>query len=353
MNSRHLLFAAASAVAALSLAATGCSSPTTATSSGSATSSTTTSAAPSTSSSSAPTDKTYTIGVAVIVSHPSLQAVQDGFEAVLKENGVKYTLVSQNAQGDTANAATIASSFAANKNLDLILAISTPIAQTMVAAEKTRPIIFSAVTDPIAAGLCPSWDQAGPNITGTSDLNPGAKPVSMVQEAMPSVKTIGVLYSSSEPNSLTQVTAYEAEAAALGVTIKKQAITQASEISTGLQALAGVDAMLVPTDNTVVAALPTVLAFGQEHKIPVFSADTNSVSQGAVAARGVSYTALGRAAGQMAISVLRDGVPVNTIKPVAPTDTELVVNPDAAKLFGLTLPDSFTKGATVVQTKAS
>jgi len=354
MRSRRPLVAASLAAFALTL--TACSSSTAGNAGSTASptppaSSTTSSPAPSTTPS--PADKTFTIGVAVIVSHPSLQAVQDGFEAVLKEQGVKYTLIPQNAQGDAANAATIASSFAANKNIDLMLAISTPIALALASAEKTRPIIFSAVTDPVGAGLCPSWQQAGPNVTGTSDLNPEAKPVSMVKEAMPGVKTIGVLYSSSEPNSLVQVKAYEDEAKTVGVTLKEQAITAASEISTGLGALKGVDAILVPTDNTVIAAISTVIAYGQEHKIPVFTSDTAPVSLGAVAARGVSYKNLGRRAGEMAVSILRDGKSISSIPPEAPTQTELSVNPDAAKTFGLTLPDSFLKGATIVTTKAS
>jgi len=292
----------------------------------------------------------FTIGVAVIVSHPALQAVQDGFEEVLKEQGINYTLVSKNAQGDSANAATIASDFAANKNLDLILAISTPIALAIASAEKDRPILFSAVTDPVSVGLVPSWDQAGPNITGTSDLNPDAKPVSLVQEAMPNVKTIGVLYSSSEPNSLTQVTQYQQEAASLGVTIKAQAITSAAEISVGLAALSGVDAILIPTDNTVVASIATVIQFGQENQIPVFCADTSTVSLGTVATRGLSYHDLGRATGDMAVQILRDHVDISTIKPEATTSTELIVNPDAAKTFGLTLPDALVAQGTVVTT---
>ncbi|MCL2316642.1 MAG: ABC transporter substrate-binding protein [Actinomycetia bacterium] len=347
MKARRLMLAATAGLATLSLGLTACSNTSPGSTSSSTGSTSSTSAA-----STSTTAKTYTIGVAVIVSHPSLQAVQDGFEAVLKEQNVKYTLIPQNAQGDQANAATIASSFAANKNIDLMLAISTPIALALASAEKTRPIIFSAVTDPVGAGLCPSWQQAGPNITGTSDLNPAGKPIGMVKEAIPGAKTIGILYSSSEPNSLTQVKSLEEEATALGgVTLKEQAITSASEISTGLQALAGVDAILIPTDNTVVAAIATVIAFGQEHKIPVFSSDTSPVNQGTVAARGVSYNALGRRAGEMAVSILRDGKPVSSIPPEAPSDTQLVVNPDAAKTFGLTLPDAFLKGATIVTTQ--
>jgi len=324
MNTRHTLITGVAAVAALCLGLTGCATP----------------------------DQQYTIGVAVIVTHPALQAVQDGFEEVLKEQGISYKLISENAQGDPSNAATIASSFATNNNLDLILAISTPIALAMASAIQDKPILFSAVTDPVSVGLVPSWDKAAANITGTSDLNPEAKPVSLVQEAMPNVKTIGVLYSSSEPNSLTQVQAYQTEAASLGVTIVPQAITAASEINTGLQALSNVDAILIPTDNTVAAAIGTVIQYGQEQQIPVFCADTSTVPLGTVATRGLSYHDLGRATGDMAVKILRDGVAINTIKPEATTSTELMVNPDAAASFGLTLPADFVAKGTVVQTQS-
>jgi len=295
------------------------------------------------------TGEQFLIGVGVIVSHPALQAVQDGFTEVLDEDGLNYKLTVQNAQGDNANAATIASSFASNSDIDLILAISTPIALAVANAEKDRPILFSAVTDPVAVGLVPSWTQAGPNITGTSDLNPDAKPVTLVKEAMPDVKTIGVLYSSSEPNSLAQVKSYQTEADSIGVTLKPQAITAASEISVGLESLSGVDAILIPTDNTVAASIATVIGYGQEHQIPVFCADTSTVSLGTVAARGLSYHDLGRRTGEMAVSILRDGVDVSTIPPEATTSTELVVNPTAAESYGLTLPASLVSGAAQVE----
>ncbi|MCL2455390.1 MAG: ABC transporter substrate-binding protein [Micrococcales bacterium] len=293
----------------------------------------------------------YTIGTAVIVSHPALQSVLDGFEDVLKEEGLDYRLINKNAQGDPTNAATIASTFASDANIDLVLAISTPIALAVANAEKDRPILFAAVTDPVRDDLVPSWDQAGTNITGTSDLNPEARPVSLVQEAMPDVQTIGVLYSSAESNSLAQVEAYEAEAAEIGVTLKTQAITSASEIAAGLEALADVDAILIPNDNTVVAAISSVIGFGQEKQIPVFCADTSTVELGTVATRGLSYYEMGRRTGEMAVSILRDGVKVDSIKPEATTSTELTINVDAAARFGLTLPESLVSQATVVDDK--
>ncbi|MCL2666607.1 MAG: ABC transporter substrate-binding protein [Micrococcales bacterium] len=293
----------------------------------------------------------FTIGAAIIVSHPALEAVVAGFEEVLKEEGVKYKLISKNAQGDQANAATIASTFASNKDIDLILAVSTPIATTMAAAEKDRPILFAAVTDPVGDKLVPSWDKAGPNITGASDLPPEAKPVSLVQEAMPDVANVGVLYSSSESNSLAQVEAFEAEAKELGIKITKQGITGPNEVSAGLDALAGVDAILIPTDNTVVAAIASVIQFGQENKIPVFCADNSTVELGTVATRGLSYHNQGRRVGEMAVAILRDGKTVADFKPEKPTETELLVNPDAAKKFGLTLPEALVAQGTVVETK--
>ena len=334
MKPRRLLSVSIVAVAALSLALSGCSgskTPTNSTGSG----------------------KEYVIGSAVIVSHPALQAVQDGFEEVLKEQGINYKMISENAQGDSSNAATIASTFHSNSDIDLILAISTPIALAMASAEKDRPILFSAVTDPVTDGLVPSWTQAGSNITGTSDLNPGAKPVTLVTQAMPNAKTIGVLYSSSESNSLAQIDAFKTEAASLGVTLKTQAITSAAEISAGLESLKGVDAILIPTDNTVVAAIASVISFGQENQIPVFCADTSTVTMGTVATRGLSYHDLGRATGEMAVKILRDGVDISTIPPEATTSTELYVNPDAAQKYGLTLPADLVSQADYVETTTS
>ena len=341
MKSPRLL-ASVAVVAALSLGLSACATPTNTPSN--------TSGTPGTSGTSgSPSSSQYVIGAAVIQAHPALQAAQDGFEEVLKEQKLDYRMINQNAQGESSNAVTIASNFHSNPSIDLILAISTPIASAMAQAEKDRPIIFTAVTDPVRDGLVPSWTQAGANMTGTSDLNPGGKPVSLVQESMPEVRTIGVLFSSSESNSLAQVEAYQAEAASLGLTLKLQGITSQAEVTAGLAALSGVDAILVPTDNTVVAAIASVIAYGQEHQIPVFCADTTTVELGTVASRGLSYHDLGRRAGEMAVQILRDGVDISTIKPEATISTDLYVNPDAAAEFGLTLPASMVDGADFVQ----
>ena len=345
MKTHRRVLSSIAAVAALCLGLSGCAgpqSPTTTPSSDTTTAST----------SSAPEVTTFNIGVAVYLAHPALEAVQAGFEEVLKEQGVDYTLDVQNAQGEASNAATIASSFASDQSIDLILAIATPMAVAMASAEKDRPILFSAVTDPVKDGLVPSWDKTGANITGTSDLNPGSNPLGLVKEAVPGAKTVGVLYSSSESNSLAQVDAFKEEASGLGVTLKTQAITSAAEVSVGLASLSGVDAILIPTDNVVVASIASVIGFGREKKIPVFCSDASTVELGTVASRTLSYHDLGRSTGEMAVAILRDGVPLTSIKPQAPAGKELSVNLEAAERYGLTLPDGFAEGAIIVKTKS-
>jgi putative ABC transport system substrate-binding protein len=291
----------------------------------------------------------YTVGIGVFLDHPSLQLIRDGFVDVLAEADVDVTYVDQNAQGDIANAATIASAFQNNDKIDLILAITTPIAQAVVQVEETRPVLYAGVTDPVDAGLMPIIDgPSGSNVTGTSDLNPNSRPIGLIQEIVPNAATVGVLYSSSEPNSLVQVEAYKQEAAPLGITIKESAITNSSELATGIQALAGVDAIIIPTDNTVVAGIATVIGFGEQNQIPIFTADAESVELGTVATRGLSYYELGRRTGEMALDILVDGTDVGTIPGLVVTDTKLIVNPTAAEKMGVTLSPSLLADAETV-----
>lgn len=298
-------------------------------------------------------DEAFTIGTAVIVSHPSLQLIRDGFADYLQEKGIKATYLDENAQGDQNNSATIAATFHENSDIDLMLAISTPIAQAVVQVEKTRPVLFAGITDPVAAGLVPSLDQpSGTNVTGTSDLNPNGKPVGLIQEMVPDVATVGVLYTSSEQNSVIQVETYKEEAASLGITIKESAITNSSELATGVQALAGVDAILIPTDNNVVAGIATVIGFGEQNQIPVFTADTESVGKGTVAARGVSYYDMGCRTGEMAYRVLAEGTDVATIPTLVVQETEISANPAAAARMGLTIPQAILDQATLVDEPA-
>jgi putative ABC transport system substrate-binding protein len=310
---------------------------------------TTTACTPS-SSDEANNDNGYKIGITQIVDHPSLNLIRDGFKDVLEEQGIEVTYDEQNAQGESSNAATIASTFAADADIDLVLAIATPTAQAVVSQETERPILFAGVTDPVDAGLVKSLTESNDNgnVSGTSDLNPEARPLELIQEIVPGATTVGFLYSSAEANSEAQLATIKEEAEPLGVTIKPVAITNSSEVATGVQALADVDAIFVPTDNTVVSAFEVVVQYANDNDIPLFSADTESVTRGAIATRGIDYYELGRRTGEMAVQILIDGEDVATIPTLVVTDTELVINSEAAKEQGVTLPPAILEIASDV-----
>ena len=294
-------------------------------------------------------DDAFKIGVTQIVTHPSLDLVVQGFQDALEDAGVEVVYDEQNAQGEPSNAASIAGAFREDSSLDLILAVATPTAQAAVGAISDRPILFAAVTDPVSAELVPHWEASGTNVSGSSDLNPEADPLGLILEVVPDATTVGVLYSSAEINSEVQVAALEAEAAERGITIKRSAITNSSEVAIGAQALEGVDALYVPTDNTVVSALEALIDFAQTNKIPLFSADTDSVSRGVVASRGVDYYALGYQTGEMAVRILVGGEAVGDLPTLVVTDTAVVANPAAAEAQGVTLSEEFLAGAEGVE----
>jgi putative ABC transport system substrate-binding protein len=302
-----------------------------------------------------PAGETYDIAITQFLAHPSLDAITQGFMDGLGEAGVKADFTFDDAQGDQANTATIAGKYAGDSSIDLVLAVATPSAQAVVTQVTDRPVLFAGVTDPVAAGLVPGWEAGGGNVTGTSDLNPEGKPAALIQEIVgkDKVKTIGFPYSLGEKNSQVQLDALKAEAGPLGMSVKESGIANSAELTAGVQALAGVDAIFVGTDNAVVTGLETVVAFGQENSIPVFVADAASVERGAVATRGIDYYQLGVRTAEMAVEILVEGADPGEIATLQVTDTEVVANPDAAKTYGLTIPESVLKGATVVTTAAA
>ncbi|MDR2348057.1 MAG: ABC transporter substrate-binding protein [Bifidobacteriaceae bacterium] len=299
--------------------------------------------------------ETYQIAITQYLAHPSLDAITQGFKDALADKGVEVEYTYDDAQGEQANTATIAGKYAADGDLDLIVAVATPSAQAVVAQERDRPVLYAGVTDPVAAGLVPAWEASGTNVSGTSDLNPEGKPAALIEEIMGkgNVKTIGYLYSLGEKNSEVQLDALRAEAEALGMEVKESGIANSSELVAGAQALADVDVIFVGTDNTVVTGLEQVVAFGQENQIPLFVADAASVERGAVATRGIDYYQLGVRTGEMAYEILVEGKKAGDIPSLQVTDTQVVANPEAAEAFGLTIPAAILEGAEVVTTAAS
>lgn len=288
----------------------------------------------------------YQIGVTQIVSHPSLDAARDGFKQAFEEEGIEVEWDEQNAQGEQATASNIAGTFA-NDDKDLVLAIATPTAQAAAQAIQDKPIIFTAVTDPVEAGLVDSWEEPGGNVTGTSDMNPVKEQLELLKELDPDVETVGIVYSSGEANSQVQVDMAKEAASELDLEIQEATVTNSSEVQQGLQSL-DVDAVYVPTDNVVVSALETVIQYGEEQQIPILAAEGDSVTRGAVATYGIDYEALGKQAGEMAIRVLRDGEDPANMPVEEQSELQLYINPEAAEAQGVEIPQEVLDRADVV-----
>lgn len=297
--------------------------------------------------------ETVSVKLSYIVDHPAIDATRDGVIAALAEAGYRegdtLALEVQSAQGSMPTQTQINRKFVADAP-DLIVAISTPSAQTAMAATKDIPIVFAAVTDPLAAGLVDSYEAPGRNLTGTSDMTPIDKHVALIQRLAPDVAKIGVIYNAGEANSVAQVETLAAEVARAGLTLVEATAAQSGGVLDAARSLVGkVDAIYVPTDSTVVSAIEAVVRVGQEADIPVIAGDTSSVQRGAVAALGFNYFDIGFAAGQIAVSILQGADPAAI--PVGFIDKlELFVNPGSAAEMGLTLdPTLIAEAARVIE----
>lgn len=283
--------------------------------------------------------ESYRIGISQLVQHPALDAAATGFKKAFEDEGLNVEWVEQNANGEQPTAVTIAQGFASDSNIDLVLAIATPAAQAAATAIPDRPVLFTAVTDPVAADLVESMDAPGGNVTGTSDLNPVADQIDLIKEVVPDAKTVGVVYSSGEVNSEVQVKLAKEAADKNGMTIKEQSVTQVGEVPTALEALGKVDAIYVPTDNLIVSGIDSVMQYSTSKKVPVFSGDTGPVEEsGAVATLGLDYEKLGYQTGQMAVRILRDGEKPESMPVEQLSEFDLVVNKKGAADVGLELP---------------
>jgi putative ABC transport system substrate-binding protein len=289
-----------------------------------------------------------TVAITQIVEHPALDAVYQGIKDQLAEQGYKegenLTVLHESAQGNAAIASQIARKFV-GENPDVIVAIATPSAQTVAAAAKNIPVVFSAVTDPVGAKLVQSLEAPGGNITGVSDMLPIEKHIDLLQRVMPEAKRIGTVYNPGEANAVSLVNLLDERLAARGLTLVKAAATKTSEVLGAARSLVGdVDAIYLTTDNTVISAAEAVISVGERAKIPVFAADTATVERGAVAALGFNYYEHGRQTGQMVYRILQGAGTADM--PVETMDTlDLFVNPDAAERMGITLSDDLIRDA--------
>ena len=292
-----------------------------------------------------------TVAVTAIVEHPALDAARDGVKEALEAAGYKegenLKFIYESAQGNPATAAQIARQFV-GEDPTVIVPISTPSAQAVVSATKDIPVVFTAVSDPLGAQLVTDMDKPGGNITGLSDLSPVAEHLALIKEILPNAKTIGFLYNSGEANSVSLLAVLKAEAEKAGLTVVESAATKSAEVQGAARALVGrADAIYIPTDNTIISALEGAVAVAEEAKLPLFTADTDSVSRGAIAALGFNYKDVGKQTGEIVVRILKGENPGDIAVKVA-AGTDLVVNKGAAAKMGVTLPDALVGRATRV-----
>ena len=226
------------------------------------------------------TDKEYKIGITQVAPHPSLDAATEGFKKALKDKGIKVSYDEQNAQADMNNTQTIAKNFVGDK-VDLIFANATPSVTAALNATKVIPIIFTSVTDPVGAGFVEAFDKPGKNITGTTDNHPEAtkKTISFITNEV-KAKKIGVIYNSGEQNSIVQVKEVKKIAEANGAKLVEVSVSTTAEVKQAAESLVGrVDAIYVPTDNTVVTALDSVISIANSKKIPLFVGELDSIKK--------------------------------------------------------------------------
>ncbi|WP_416064882.1 ABC transporter substrate-binding protein [Rhizobium sp. ZK1] len=292
-----------------------------------------------------------TVAVTAIVEHPALDAARNGVRDALAAAGYKegenLKFVFESAQGNPATAAQIARQFAGDEP-NVIVPISTPSAQAVVSATRDIPVVFTAVSDPLGAQLVKNMDKPGGNVTGLSDMSPVGEHIALIKEILPNVKTIGYLYNSGEANSVSLLAALKAEADKAGITIVESAATKSAEVQGAARALVGrADAIYIPTDNTIISALEGAVAVAEESKLPLFTADTDSVSRGSIAALGFNYYDVGKQTGEIVVRVLKGENPGDiAVKTAAGSD--LVINKAAASKMGVTLPESVISRANKV-----
>ncbi|KAB0540876.1 ABC transporter substrate-binding protein [Pseudochrobactrum algeriensis] len=295
--------------------------------------------------------KDVSVAVTAIVEHPALDAARDGVKDALAAAGFKegenLKFTYQSAQGNPATAAQIARQFIGEAP-DVIVPISTPSAQAVVSGTRDIPVVFTAVSDPVGAQLVKSMEKPGGNVTGLSDLSPVADHIKLIKEVAPNVKTIGFLYNSGEANSISLLEGLKVAAKEGGLEVVESAATKSAEVQGAARALIGkADLIYIPTDNTIISALEGAVSVAEEAKIPLMTADTDSVSRGAFIALGFNYYDVGKQTGEVVVRILKGEKPGDIPVKVA-AGTDLVVNLVAAKKMGIEIPQAVVDRASKV-----
>ena len=293
----------------------------------------------------------YTIGISQFAEHGSLDNCREGFLEGLKEAGIEegknLKVNYDNAQADTGTAGTIADSYV-SKKVDLICAIATPSAMSAYNAAMSAdiPVVYTAVSDPVGAGLAKEDGSNAGNITGSCDLLPVDEQLKMIRKMLPDAKKIGILYTTSEANSVSTIKEYKKVSDKYGFEIVDTGINTLADVDMAAADLVGkVDCICNLTDNTVVQALQTVIEKANSKKIPVFGSEIEQVKIGCLAAEGIDYISLGKDTGKMAAKILKGEAKAEDMEYQLLTESNLYVNEKVAENLGITVPDSMNDRA--------
>lgn len=287
-------------------------------------------------------DGSIDIGVLQFMEHESLSSARKGFLAELEDAGYKegenLTVDYQNAQGDQANLQSMSQQLVGEN--DVILSIATPAAQSLANETSGDPILFTAVTDAVDAGLVDSNEAPGRNITGTSDMVPIEEQIALLLSLTPEAESIGIIYNAGEPNSEIQanlaIEALEAE----GVTVEVLTVASTNDVQQVLTTLAqDVDGLYIPTDNTLASTAATVGNIAIEYQLPVVAGSAEQVEAGGLATYGINYEDLGRQTAKMALKIIEEDADPADIAVETSDSLELVVNKEMAEALGID-PDS-------------
>ena len=294
--------------------------------------------------------KKVLIGVSKIVSHPALDAVVKGLQDELAAAKVNAEYDLQNANGDINAAASIATKFQSEK-VTLAVGVATPTSQSLVNTLKGIPIVFTAVTDPVKAGLVASLKKGDRNVTGVSDMTPVKQQIELLLKVK-KIKRLGHIYTSSEENAVVLAGIVKQVCKELNIEFVETTVSKSSEVKQAVQAIIRrVDALYISTDNTVVSAMSAVSDVAMKAKVPIMSADPSSAENYPVlAAWGFDYYKMGRTTGKLVVEILNGKKPeqIPTQFMTKTSDVDLLINLDVAKKLGLTIPEEILKSANKV-----
>lgn len=293
-------------------------------------------------------DKVLSIGIIQYAPHPSLDNCYKGFVEGLEEagfvDGENIRIDFQNAQGEMSNSDMIAKNMAASK-YDMIVGIASPAAMSAYSAVKDTdiPVIFTAVSDPVAAGIVKSLERPEYNVTGTADVLPLEAQMKMIRAFLPEAEKIGVVYTTSEPNSVTHLSQFKELAVKYGFEIVEAGVTGASEVAAAAMSVVskGVDCLNNFTDNNVVNNLSSLLHAADSTGIPVFGSEVEQVKNGCIASESIDYLSLGRETGKMAAAVLKGEKKASELPVKLISDSTPVYNSSVMDRLGLSLPSDY------------